>query len=287
MIVISGALVLVALVLLIFGLFVPSLGLVYASIAASLAAFVFLVVGILQRRGDTVPVPAAAGAGDDAGFPSTADEIAAAIRTPETRPVSAQELAAARGAASGEVLVVAGRPRYHVAGCRYLAGRVPDSVDVAQARADGFTPCGVCKPDDALAAAAPAEEAAPEAVEEASVAIVEDAPAKKAPSKAATKVATKVAAKAAPVKAAPKAPAKATATATKAATKTAAKPAAKAAEKATATKAAPKGGVVIIPNRDKFHTPDCRFVKSAAGAETISKATAKSRGYVACGVCNP
>ena len=51
MIVISGALVLVALVLLVVGLTMEDLPFVYGSIGTSLLAFVFLVVGVLQRRG--------------------------------------------------------------------------------------------------------------------------------------------------------------------------------------------------------------------------------------------
>jgi hypothetical protein len=250
-IVISGALVLVALVLLVIGLIGPSLGFVYASIAASLAAFAFLVVGILQRRKEE---PARAGA------PGSAAEIAAAIRTPETSPVSAQELVAAGGPA-GDVLVVEGRPRYHVAGCRYLTGKDAKTVSAASARADGYSACGVCKPDDALASAAsslePAEVAAPAEAAVPAVAADEGVTVTRATSRTATK-ATKAAArptKSAPAKAtksaakAAKAPAKATkaaakkapATATKTATKTAAKTAAKAAKApAKATKAAAK-----------------------------------------------
>ncbi|MGY2004665.1 hypothetical protein [Blastococcus sp. SYSU DS1024] len=50
-----------------------------------------------------------------------------------------------------EVLVVDEHPRYHVAGCVHLQGheRIPLPLD--EARADGFTPCGVCRPDRTLA----------------------------------------------------------------------------------------------------------------------------------------
>ena len=66
MIVISGALVLVALVLLVVGLVGQGLTFVYASIAVSLAAFVFLLLGILQRRGEPDAAPAVgAGGGSD------------------------------------------------------------------------------------------------------------------------------------------------------------------------------------------------------------------------------
>jgi hypothetical protein len=50
-----------------------------------------------------------------------------------------------------EVLVVDEHPRYHVPGCSYLPGRETIPVPLDEARADGFTPCGVCSPDRALA----------------------------------------------------------------------------------------------------------------------------------------
>lgn len=275
MIVISGVLVLVALVLLVIGLIGPSLGFVYASIGASLAAFAFLVVGILQRR-KAEP--------DLAGAPASAEELAAVIRTPE--PAAAVEpsdvalipatASGAAEAASGTVLVVQGRPRYHVAGCRYLAGKAAEEVDVAQARTDGFTACGVCKPDATLAAGpSPVEElveqdSADESVE--AVSVVE-APARKTAAratKAPAKAATRTAAKAAPAKAA--------------AAKVAKAPA-KAVAKAPA-KAPAKPGVVVVPGKDKFHAPTCRFAQ-ADGAKEITRASATRQGYVACGVCKP
>lgn len=264
MIVISGALVLVALVLLVIGLVGPSLGFVYASIGASLAAFAFLVIGVLQRRKEEAVVD---------GAPASAADIAAAIRTPDTAPVP--ERVSASGLV-GDVLVVEGRPRYHVAGCRYLTGKDARAVEVGQAQADGFTACGVCKPDETLASA-PAQVETSELADDAHVAIVEPvvevvpavartparkaatrtaparaaAPAKAAkaaaPAKAATaaKAAAPAARKAAPAKkAAAKAPAKAPA---KAAVKAPAKAAAKVAAKAPAKKAATKSAAKKAP----------------------------------------
>jgi hypothetical protein len=232
-IVISGALVLVALVLLVIGLIGPSLGFVYASIGASLAAFAFLVVGILQRRKEeSVGIE---------GAPTSAAELTAAIRTPETRPVSVEKLAGA-AELSGEVLVVEGRPRYHVAGCRYLTGKEFRGIDVVQARADGFTACGVCKPDEALAAAPATAAAVTDVVEEVAV-ITLPATATKAPAgaaravKAPAKTAAKTASKAPAKAAATKAPAKKAAAANPA-TKTVSKAPAKAAKAAAPAKAA-------------------------------------------------
>ncbi len=53
-----------------------------------------------------------------------------------------------------EVLVVDLRPRYHRAGCAHLKDREAIPLPVNEAREDGFTPCGLCQPDAALAAAA-------------------------------------------------------------------------------------------------------------------------------------
>ena len=50
-----------------------------------------------------------------------------------------------------EVLVVDEHPRYHLGGCPYLTGRPTIPLPVDEARADGFTPCGICTPDRQLA----------------------------------------------------------------------------------------------------------------------------------------
>ena len=278
MIVISGALVLVALVLLIIGLVSTSLGFVYASIAVSVVSFVFLLVGILQRRGEQVPEAATADVA-----PSGASEVEGVTAIiPSSRavadPPAAPEPAADAAPVSGQVLVVAGRPRYHVGGCRYLTGKDADEVDVQSARDEGFTACGVCKPDAALAEAAattPADvtPAAEAPVEEAAPAVELTKPAKKAPAKkAATKAPAKTATRAA--KAPAKAPSKAAA-------------AAAASTPAAASAAGKPGRVVVIPDRGKFHKSDCRFVRDAADAQEMTKAQATRQGYDACGVCKP
>jgi hypothetical protein len=51
-----------------------------------------------------------------------------------------------------EVLVVDGRPRYHLADCPRLAGRATVPLPVSAARRAGFTPCGDCQPDRTLLA---------------------------------------------------------------------------------------------------------------------------------------
>ena len=55
---------------------------------------------------------------------------------------------------SVEVLVIDGRPRYHLPGCVHLLGRQHEPLPVSEAVELGFTPCGLCEPDSALLAEA-------------------------------------------------------------------------------------------------------------------------------------
>jgi hypothetical protein len=255
-IVISGGLVLVAIALLIGGLASSGLGLVWASIGVSLLSAVFLAVGVYQRRNE---VPSSELPAESAAL-TTSDDMSG-VRTVSAalgeEPAEVDDLGDEAVAAGGTVYVVVGRPRYHVEGCRYLAGKDFEERDVSAALDEGFSPCGVCKPDAALATLGAtygdetdASQAPAPAAEETSVisSIVEEEP---APASRAKKTAAK-------------APAK------KAAAKTA--------------RAVPM--VIAVPDRGKFHRSECRFAGSA-GAEEMPKATAKRQGLVACGVCKP
>jgi hypothetical protein len=280
LIVVSGVLVAVALVFLVIGLFQHSgIGFILVSIVTSLVSGVFLLLGALQRRGQ----PAALADGASTGAEALERVTAVSVRPREDAVPEPAGLAADVATVS----VVRGRPRYHVESCRFLTGR-PDveQIPVDEARGEGYTACGVCKPDAALAAAAEAPAEMAETTEPESsmddTALLDAAPgmadeteaapaprktaARKAPAKTAAAVAT-------PVK---KAATKATAAKTTAAAKStaaAAKPAA--------------GSVVVIPDRGKFHTETCRFVKDVPGTVTLTKTTAKRQGYTACGVCKP
>ena len=55
---------------------------------------------------------------------------------------------------NAEVLVVDGRPRYHLADCPHLVGRLTEALPVAEAVELGFSPCGLCRPVDRLVARA-------------------------------------------------------------------------------------------------------------------------------------
>lgn len=60
---------------------------------------------------------------------------------------------AARVAAlSQEVLVIDGRPRYHLPHCVHLMGRDSEPLPIAEAIELGFTPCALCEPDTNLLA---------------------------------------------------------------------------------------------------------------------------------------
>jgi hypothetical protein len=82
--------------------------------------------------------------GGDAELEDPADEPAV-----QRRPSRVAALAARL---DSEVLVIDGRPRYHVSGCRHLAGREAEPLPVSEANELGFTPCALCEPDIVLIA---------------------------------------------------------------------------------------------------------------------------------------
>lgn len=314
MIVISGALVIVALGLLIAGLVVSSgLVLVYASIGVSVLSAVFLFLGVRQRRGDdegarvaTTPglaaataapaAPATAATAATPAAPATAGTAGAAVaasagsgdevravppRRPaapvpvDADPVAAEPapVSAGRSAApAGEVFVVPGRPRYHAAGCRYLSGRETETRSIAEAQAEGFAACGVCRPDETTSTAAPAAAAA------------EPAPARPAPASAAPR-------RRAPQTRTAQADSPEAVAARQASADDEEPPTAPARAVAAATPAAgsrTRGEtVVVIPERGRFHRPDCRYVRDVEGAREMTKTGARRQGYSACGVCKP
>ena len=53
-----------------------------------------------------------------------------------------------------EVMVVDGRPRYHLPECPSLVGRLAEPVPVREAVELGFNPCGLCRPVDRLVGSA-------------------------------------------------------------------------------------------------------------------------------------
>lgn len=181
-IVISGALVLVALVLLVLGLGLRDLDYVYGSIAVSLVSFVFLIIGVLQRRGDEayLDVPD----GDDRPAPEPGAAPAATVGPPAPAPAAAEvpevgtavgagdpspdvETAAGRGSVplvlpdtgppswpatppgdvDATVVVIPQRSRFHTPQCRFVRDVVgTQQLTRSQADEQGYVPCGVCRP---------------------------------------------------------------------------------------------------------------------------------------------
>lgn len=100
---------------------------------------------VIPQQGATAP----------AGQP---DEPAAVEVEPPDEPAVQQVSAADAervGRMSTEVLVIDGRPRYHLPGCVHLLGRDSEPLPVSEALELGFTPCALCEPDSALLADAP------------------------------------------------------------------------------------------------------------------------------------
>ena len=178
MIVGSIVLLVVAAALLVVGLVRRSDDLYYGSIVGSVLAALALVVGVRQmsvaaddddfdvrpsapKLADAAESRAALPAPLGSGVPPRAVGHAVAAQTdpdesflpdePPAQPVA--EADAARVALlDTEVLVIDGRPRYHVAECLHLLGREHQWLPVCEAVELGFTPCGHCEPDRVLLA---------------------------------------------------------------------------------------------------------------------------------------
>ncbi|MEV8631440.1 hypothetical protein AB0395_07260 [Streptosporangium sp. NPDC051023] len=166
--------VLTAIVLLIAGFVLAKPFLVMWSIAVSVLSAVFLVIGALLRRHELFPGGGRGGAVPplppkgtvppgppvpnqpvlQAPLPTTvphgvAQTASVASQPRLGRPVAGPPTAARRGPLDDEaiVLVIPGRKRYHVEGCRQLAGRDHEELTHEEAREEGFTPCTTCLPE--------------------------------------------------------------------------------------------------------------------------------------------
>ncbi|MEU3165013.1 hypothetical protein [Streptosporangium sp. NPDC006930] len=191
MILISAGLVLTAIVLLIAGFVLAKPFLVMWSIAVSVLSAVFLVIGALLRRHELFPggdagasqplpqkgpmpagpLPAPHGVPNHPSAPQQMmvrhgmQQAPVAPTQPRRGPVAGPATAAARrGALAPEaiVLVIPGRKRYHVAGCRQLVGRDHEELTHEEALEEGFTPCTTCLPADSTSGPQP-RETSPEA----------------------------------------------------------------------------------------------------------------------------
>jgi len=106
---------------------------------------------------------APAGSAPAGSAPAAEDEVTAALPAahagvstslpgdePPEEPVSLVQAARLAGM-DADVLVVDGRPRYHLSGCRHLVGRDSEPLPVDEAVELGFSPCGLCRPASVLA----------------------------------------------------------------------------------------------------------------------------------------
>jgi len=105
------------------------------SIGVSVAAGVALIVGVRQQRrtSDADRDPADR---EPVGEPPTEDTTAEAIR--------------ALAASALEVVVVDGRPRFHLPDCPSVVESTAERLPAAEAVELGFTPCGGCRPSTAM-----------------------------------------------------------------------------------------------------------------------------------------
>jgi len=104
---------------------------------------------------DQAPVAARDDHGPDAGVADEFDEPDPDDPDDEPLPQAVSPADAVRVARlDAEVLVVDGRPRYHLADCPHLVGRLTEGLPVAEAVELGFSPCGLCRPVERLVAAA-------------------------------------------------------------------------------------------------------------------------------------
>jgi hypothetical protein len=175
----AGLLVLAGLGLFVAGILTGGTVLYWGCVAACVVAAVFIFLA-RRRLGTAQPDPAAGAQSSGKKAPGTKapDGTSAerpAVAAAQPAPESGGATAVASGApAAGEVaepgveevevtdllvvvdltdevLVVDEHPRYHVAGCSWLAGRETIPLPLDEARTDGFTPCAVCSPDRTLA----------------------------------------------------------------------------------------------------------------------------------------
>jgi len=102
--------------------------------------------GWVGQQVPTQPAYAAPEFDDDDDDEDPPDEPAAQV-TPAADAARVARMTAA-------VLVVDGRPRYHISGCVHLLGRESEPLPVNEAVELGFTPCSLCEPDSALLAGA-------------------------------------------------------------------------------------------------------------------------------------
>lgn len=321
MIILSGVLVMIAIILLVAGIVVGETGgqiaglldgmtVIYMSIAVSIISFLCLLVGVFLRRKELF------------GTGLTAPPSGTERRKAKDRQASRHKAAGARGEPSATevlptpdvpsqstVFVIPGRKRYHLASCRQLAARDKEELTFEEAREEGFTPCTACLPDTALAARAAAEDSAtakPDAGESGSgtesapggagtigaagaESGTSDNPARgpfedsggESPSSNPSGVA-----------AAPAGGAAADSVGHVRVRNPLGEPATQP-QRSVGASAGPAGMVRVLAGTRRYHRPDCALIEDIAGEESaddlesLRAEAARAKGYTACLVCRP
>ncbi|MCA0143565.1 hypothetical protein [Blastococcus sp. LR1] len=159
MILAAGALVLVGLGLFLAGLSTGITALYWGCVVACVAAAAVLVAARRQisarAAASKAPAQVPVAAGNVAAAPA-AEPVAAEpvppleVEDPPVEDVEVTDLLVIVDL-KDEVLVVDEHPRYHVAGCPWVGPRPTIPLPLDEARTDGFTPCGACRPDRTIA----------------------------------------------------------------------------------------------------------------------------------------
>lgn len=145
-------LLVIALICLVLGLVLPSSAWLIASLIASAGAG-YLLWKLRNSVGSAGSVGRAATASTHTGVPATAaangagpapvdsaagsDGDADSVEVPAEAPVQDD----------GQVWVIDGRPRYHLADCAIIQGQDAEPIPFEQATEDGFMPCSLCEPN--------------------------------------------------------------------------------------------------------------------------------------------
>lgn len=105
----------VSAIFLVFGWVGASQPLIWASIAATVAAAVTLTLAYLRSRSEPAAAPAGSGPREGAG-------------------------------PAGQVVGIRSTGKYHRPDCRYAGSQGAERMNASTARAAGLTPCGICSP---------------------------------------------------------------------------------------------------------------------------------------------
>lgn len=153
----SVLLIVIAAGLVVVSVVTDSLILAIAGLVVAVVALGLMVWPVLMaRRAAAVAAEDREEAATATEQPAAVEEPAPADETPTVDETSAADEPTAEEPASEEpaseepvpgdtrVLVVPGRHRYHRAGCTMLDGREPETLDLEEAREEGFTACSRC-----------------------------------------------------------------------------------------------------------------------------------------------